>query len=195
MNPLSHTGDNSNPAVLAETSKGQSLVLLNVNPTDHLSTIIDLYRKEFSLTSDLSAAISGFREMFASYPGSTSYAFLVQLEDIPLFEIDLHHASLQLPYFSDFTPTEEDYFISVMPGNFSHAEFSVYVSGLKLCLDYFFGFPAAKRILAVVFAGPYLEKRTQLFADAGLHLLRERTTSGEPDLYVIDRPTNRTAVE
>jgi hypothetical protein len=178
-----------NSPILAKSSVEVPLVLLDVVIEKDLPFVVDLFKKEVATAGDLDASMKGFAEMFASFRGSnTSYAFMLWLGKIPLFEIELHLAPKQDSLRKDFLPENKDYNISLMPGNFGHAEFSVYVLGFQLCLDYFWSLPEVKRIIGPVYAGPHEDEHARLFKESGLLLSLKRAEPREPELYILSRP-------
>lgn len=184
--PVLNSGDSP---ILAESSVEVPLVLLHVAIEKDLPFIADLFKKEVVTAGDLDASLKGFAEMFASFRGSnTSYAFMLWLGKVPLFEIELHLANKQDTLRQDFPPEDHDYNISMMPGNFGHAEFFAYVLGFQLCLDYFWNLPDVKRIIAPVYAGPHEDEHARLFTETGMTLSLKRSNPRDPELYVLSRP-------
>ncbi|MES1160529.1 MAG: hypothetical protein ABUM51_07220 [Bacteroidota bacterium] len=184
--PVLNFGDSP---ILAKSSVEVPLVLLDVAIEKDLPFVADLFKKEVAPAGELDASMIGFAEMFASFRGSnTSYAFMLWLGKIPLFEIELHLADKQDLLRKDFPPENTDYNISLMTGNFGHAEFSAYVLGFQLCLDYFWSLPDVKRIIAPVYAGTHEKEQTRLFTESGLQLSLKRVEPRDPELYILSRP-------
>ena len=182
--------NNDNLPVLAEVSVEQGrLILLNVMIDKDLPAIIQFLKKEYTPKGDLNAAIEGFKEMFSSFAGSLkSHAFVVRLGEEILFEIELHLAELHFPYRRDFTPEEKDYYMVVLGGGFELADFTVYVRGLQLCLDYFGNSLGVQQILAQVDEGPNKLLQFRLFSEAGMTMPLGVTNPERPDLFVFSRP-------
>lgn len=178
-----------NSPVLAESSVVVPLVLLYVEAEKDLPFIADLFKKEVTPAGDLDDALKGFGEMFASFRGSnTSYAYMLWLGKVALFEIELHVADQQDALREDFPLEQHDYNISLMSGDFGQAGFSVYELGFQLCLDHFWTLPDVKRIIAPVYAGPHEQKQARLFTASGLTMSMRRSDPRDPDLYTLTRP-------
>lgn len=173
---------------LAKSSVELLLVLRQVAEKD-LQVIIDLFKKEVAPGGDLKDSLHGFAEMFASFRGSdTSHAFIVWLGKVPLFEIEFHLAEKQTTLQNGFSLESKDYNLSMMSGDLGLAELPVYVQGLGLCLDYFWGISEVERIIAPVYAGLYEDQQADLLKEAGFMLTLKKADPREPDLYTIVRP-------
>lgn len=185
--PVTYTGK---PPVLATTALEQgNLILLPVAADEDIHSIFELLQQEAAQVWDVGGLLDAFKESLSSIAGSqTAQAFIIKLEGVPVFEIEVLDAKKNFDLHPDFEARQGDYVITLVAGNFDHAAFPVYVSSLALCLDYFFGFPEVQQIVAPLYPSLQEETHDRLFTAAGLSLLLERTQPHEPDLFIISRP-------
>lgn len=184
--PVSYT---DRPSILSSTSLQEgTLTLLHVETDMDMPFIFESLKKESAKNWDIQPLLDNFKKSFSYIAGShTSQAFIVKLNGLPIFEIEAHEGPKHAPLHSGFQAADGDYFIILIAGHFDQAAFSVYISSLQLCLEYFFGYSEVKRIIAPVYDGSDREQRAQLLIQAGLKGFLEKTTPTEPDLFTIYR--------
>jgi hypothetical protein len=178
------------PPVFSAAIPGQGLLTLHYPATDDdLLFVLELLKKEAAQSWDVLPLLESFKTSFAFIAGSEiSQVFMIRLDDLPVFEIEVHKGTKYDMQCSDFRADDGDYVILLAAGNFDQTAFSIYIRGLKLCLKYFFQFPEVKRIIAPLYNGEDRQQRTSLFIQAGLETLPKKTTTNEPDLFIISRP-------
>jgi len=165
------------------------LILHHVQADSDLPLIFDLLKSETAQNWEYQQLLDGFRDSFAYIAGShTSQAFMVMLDDLSIFEIEAHEARKHEELHAGFVPLEGDYYITLFTGELDKADLSVYVLGLKLCLDYFFSFPEVRRIIAPLFIGKDRALRAKLLEEAGIRPFLPKSLPKEPDLLIITRP-------
>jgi hypothetical protein len=173
--------------VLAESSVGPRLFLRYALKTD-MPAIVGFYKEDLPPDRNEQAMLNGFQDMFSSFARSgKSQAFMVCLEEIPLFEVEVHDARLHFPYENAYTPEEKDYYMVLKAGAFDLAGFGEYVRGLRLCLNYFLGFPEVQEIIALVNGAPRMQEQASLFSQAGMEKRFRIAGPLQEDLYRIAR--------
>lgn len=185
--PVLNTGQTP---ILASSNLEQDTLMLHHVGTDHdIPFIFELLRKETSQSWDLDPLLEGFKATYAYIAGShTSQAFIVELNGEPFFEIEAHKALMHVDLHEKFQPLEGDFYINLFAGDMDKTGPAVYLAGLLLCRDYFFGFPEVHRIIIPLAAGNALEKYTNLITTAGFVKIMDKSKPMEPDLYAISQP-------
>ena len=184
--PVSNTGQ---LPVLATSNLGQGqLMLRHVAPDDDIPFIIDLLKRETSQNWDATLLLDSFQESFNYIAHSqASQAFILQLDGVPLFEIEIHEARKHVDLHLGFRAGAGDYFIILLAGGLDRASMHAYSQGLRLCLDYFFSFPEVRNIVVPIYAGLDALKRDELYTMTGIAKFLDRSLPKEPDLYRIGR--------
>ena len=72
-------------------------------------------------------------------------------------------------------------------GTFNQADFPEYVRGLRLCLNYFLGFPEVQEIIALVNGAHCIQEQASLFSQAGMEKMFRIPGPEQADLYHIAR--------
>ena len=185
--PISY---NDGLPVLAQASLEKDRLTLHHPATDtDLRFIIELLKTEAAQNWDVLPLLEDFRESFSYIAGShTSQAFMIKLNDLPLFEIEVYEGQKHADLHPDFQAEEGDYFLMLAAGSFDKAAFPVYTRGLRLCLEYFFRFPEVKHLIIPLYAGSDEEQRIGLFTAAGITKFLGKKDWRHPDLYIISRP-------
>lgn len=184
--PVSYSG---NSPVLVDAILEEGPLSLNYVATgEDMPDIFELFRREVTQQWDVTVLLDAFQKSLSYIAESNnSQAFMLRLGEVPLFEIEIREVRMY-NLQDEFVSREEDYRIQVSAGDFSLAAFPLYVSGLRLCLGYFWKFPEVKRIIAPVYTGLREEQQAGLFSQAGMTLTLPRTDPRLPDLFLIERP-------
>lgn len=184
--PVSNTGQ---LPVLATSNLGQGqLMLRHVAADDDIPFIIDLLKRETAQNWDAGVLLDSMQESFNYIAHSqASQAFILRLDGLPLFEIEIHEARKHVDLHSGYRASAGDYFIILLAGGVDQAPMHGYSQGLRLCLDYFFSFPEVRSIIVPLYAGLDAVKRTELYSMTGIEKFLDRSQPKEPDLYRIGR--------
>jgi len=149
--------------------------------------IFELFSREVTQKWDVAVLLDAFQKSLSYIAESNnSQAFMVRLGELSLFEIEIREVRMY-NLQDEFTSGDGDYRIQVSAGDFGLAEFPLYVSGLRLCLGYFWKFPEVKRIIAPVYTGLREEQQASLFSQVGMTLILPRADPRLPDLFLIER--------
>ena len=179
--------------VLEQTSLEHGRLTLHHPATDiDLRFIVELLKIEAAQNWDVLPLLESFRTSFSCIAGShTSQAFMVKLNDLPLFEVEVHEGRKHAGLRSDFQAKDGDYFVILLVGNFDQAAFPVYIDGLRLCLEYFFQFSEVKHLIIPLYEGLDEEQRFRLFTEAGITKFLEKEDWKQPDLFSVSRSAEK----
>src|SRR5216684_5492446 len=121
------------PPVFSAAIRGQGLLTLHYPTTDDdLLFILELLKKEAAQNWDVLPLLDSFRASFSFIAGSEiSQVFMTRLDDLPVFEIEVHKGTKYDMQYSDFRADDGDYVILLVAGNFDRAAFSIYIRGLQ----------------------------------------------------------------
>lgn len=145
--PVTYSG--MQPAlVMFPMGPGQVLTLHYLSTDNDLEALYEKFLQHSLGQWDLDGLLERFKTSYHYIAvSSTSQAFMLNVNNQPIFEIEIHKATAHQLLPKDYTPLPNDFIIQIAAGDWNNTTPAQYIESIRRCLQYFFAYQEVQRIL------------------------------------------------